>query len=87
MELIKRREWVTDLSTGIRNNINTVFFSQLAVESDIAEISKVVATENVDLASLDRGYFYVSGLLNPLRKPLLLYTFPELENVVKVNAG
>ena len=85
--VLASQRWVTDLSTGIRNNINTVFFSQLAVESDIAEISKVVATENVDLASLDRGYFYVSGLLNPLRKPLLLYTFPELENVVKVNAG
>jgi len=84
--VLASQRWVTDLSTGIRNNINTVFFSQLAVESDIAEISKVVATENVDLSSLDRGYFYVSGLLNPLRKPLLLHTFPTIEEVIKANA-
>ncbi|RLE71965.1 MAG: hypothetical protein DRJ37_03910, partial [Thermoprotei archaeon] len=85
--ILASQRWVTDLSTGIRNNINTVFFSQLAVESDIAEISKVVATENVDLSSLDKGYFYVSGLLNPMRKPLLLRTFPTVEEVVKTNAG
>lgn len=85
--ILASQRWVTDLSTGIRNNINTVFFSQLAVESDIAEISKVVATENVDLSSLDRGYFYVSGLLNPMRKPLLLHTFPTVKEVVETNAG
>mgnify|MGYP000739970515 CR=1 FL=1 len=85
--VLASQRWVTDLSTGIRNNINTVFFSQLAVESDVDEISKVVATSGVDLASLDRGYFYVSGLLNPLRKPLLLYTFPSLEEVASANAA
>ena len=64
-----------DISTSIRANINTVFFSKLQATGDLREISgflDIGGIEENDLALLESRDFFVAGLMNPLRVPMLL---------------
>jgi len=64
-----------DISASIRANINTVFFSKLQATGDLREISgflDIGGIEENDLALLESRDFFVAGLMNPLRVPMLL---------------
>ena len=64
-----------DIDASIRANLGTVFFSRLVTPSDVREISAYM-----DLADVNEGYltqlapreFFVAGLMNPVRKPVLI---------------
>ena len=64
-----------DVKPGIRGNLGTVFFSRLQSTGDLQELRGYLDLGGVDeagLAMLGRREFYVAGLMNPLRRPLLL---------------
>ncbi len=64
-----------DISASIRANINTVFFSKLQSTGDLKEISgflDIAGIDESDLSLLESRDFFVAGLMNPLRVPMLL---------------
>jgi len=64
-----------DIKPGIRSNLGTVFFSRLQATGDLQELSGYLDLGRVteaSLAMLARREFYTAGLMNPLRRPLLL---------------
>ncbi len=64
-----------DIRTGIRSNLGTVFFSKLQSTGDLNELAGYLDLGRVtesSLAMLAKREFYVAGLLNPLRRPILL---------------
>ena len=64
-----------DIRPGIRSNLGTVFFSKLQATNDLQELSGYLDLGRVSeasLAMLGRREFFVAGLMNPLRRPLLL---------------
>jgi len=64
-----------DIRPGVRSNLGTVFFSRLQATGDLQELSGYLDLGRVteaSLAMLGRREFYVAGLMNPLRRPLLL---------------
>jgi len=64
-----------DIRPGIRSNLGTVFFSRLQSRNDLQELAGYLDLGRVteaSLAMLSRREFYVAGLMNPLRRPLLL---------------
>ena len=64
-----------DIKPGIRSNLGTVFFSRLQATGDLQELSGYLDLGRVseaNLAMLGRKEFYVAGLMNPLRRPMLL---------------
>ncbi|HIQ56387.1 MAG TPA: hypothetical protein EYH59_06925 [Pyrodictium sp.] len=64
-----------DIRPGIRGNLGTVFFSRLQSRNDLQELAGYLDLGRVteaSLAMLSRREFYVAGLMNPLRRPLLL---------------
>ena len=64
-----------DLDPEIRGNINTWIFSKLQTPSDYNEISAYMDLAGISEASLSvlgRREFYVAGLMNPLKTPILL---------------
>ncbi|WP_167827778.1 ATP-binding protein [Pyrolobus fumarii] len=64
-----------DIKPGIRANLGTVFFSRLQATGDLQELGGYLDLGNVtqaSLAMLDRRQFYLAGLANPLRKPVLI---------------
>ena len=72
--LVSQR-WVYDIDPSIRANINSVLFSSLQASTDIEEIAEIVNVSNVDVDVLGQGDFYVSGLMSPFRRPILIHTF------------
>jgi len=65
-----------DIRPGIRSNLGTVFFSRLQSRNDLQELAGYLDLGRVteaSLAMLSRREFYVAGLMNPLRRPLLLH--------------
>ncbi len=65
----------SDIRVGIRANLGTVFFSRLTAQSDLREIGSYLDLADVTestLAQLGVREFFVAGLLNPFRKPLLM---------------
>ncbi len=66
---------IIDLSPDIRGNINTVFFSRLQTYSDYQELKNWVEGAQYmeyTLPLLARREFFVAGLGNPFRKPVLV---------------
>ncbi len=66
---------VRDIRTGVRSNLGTVFFSRLQAPGDLQELQGYLDLGRVSeasLAMLSRREFYVAGLMNPLRRPILL---------------
>ena len=64
-----------DIRPGVRSNLGTVFFSRLQATGDLQELSGYLDLGRVSeasLAMLGRREFYVAGLMNPLRRPLVL---------------
>ncbi len=64
-----------DIRPGIRSNLGTVFFSKLQASGDLQEIAGYLdlgGVSEASLAMLRRREFYVAGLMNPLRRPMLL---------------
>ncbi len=75
--ILVSQRWVSDLDMNIRANINSVVFSSLQSSSDLDDIGKVVSIGSIDVGILGTGDFYVTGLLSPFRRPILLHTFGE----------
>lgn len=68
---------VGDIDPSIRANLGTIFFSRLTAPTDIREISMYLDLADVNesiLAQLQPREFFVAGLMNPLRKPVLIKT-------------
>ncbi|MFN7105369.1 MAG: ATP-binding protein [Pyrobaculum sp.] len=66
---------VGDIDPSIRANLGTIFFSRLSAPTDLREISMYLDLADVNesvLAQLQPREFFVSGLMNPLRKPILI---------------
>jgi len=64
-----------DVRASVRANLGTVFFSRLSAQGDLREIAAYMDIADVSestLAQLGTREFYVAGLMNPLRKPLLI---------------
>jgi len=64
-----------DLDPSIRANLGTVFFSRLTAPTDLREVSMYMDLADVSestLAQLAPREFFVAGLMNPLRKPILI---------------
>ena len=64
-----------DIRPGIRSNLVTVFFSKLQATGDLQELAGYLdlgGVREASLAMLRRREFYVAGLMNPLRRPLLI---------------
>lgn len=68
---------VGDIDPSIRANLGTVFFSRLTAPTDLREISSYLDLADINesvLAQLQPREFFVAGLMNPLRKPVLIRT-------------
>lgn len=64
-----------DIDPSIRANLGTVFFSRLTAPTDLREIAAYLDLADVSegvLTQLQPREFFVAGLMNPLRKPILL---------------
>ncbi|MGC9152109.1 MAG: ATP-binding protein [Vulcanisaeta sp.] len=64
-----------DIKASVRANLGTVFFSRLSAQGDLREIAAYMDLADVSestLAQLGTREFYVAGLMNPLRKPILI---------------
>ncbi|MGC8607803.1 MAG: ATP-binding protein [Vulcanisaeta sp.] len=64
-----------DIRASIRANLGTVFFSRLSAQGDLREIAAYMDLADVNeatLAQLGTREFFVAGLMNPLRKPILI---------------
>jgi len=64
-----------DVRASVRANLGTVFFSRLSAQGDLREIAAYMDLADVSestLAQLGTREFYVAGLMNPLRRPLLI---------------
>jgi len=73
--LVASQRVARDIKPGIRGNLGTIFFSRLQASTDLQELGGYLDLGNVTQASLSmlaRRQFYVAGLANPLRKPLLI---------------
>ncbi len=73
--LILASQRIRDLSTDVRGNINTAFFSRLQTYGDYQELKGwIEGTQYMEytLPLLAPREFFVVGLANPLRKPLLI---------------
>jgi len=73
--LVIASQRIRDLSTDVRGNVNTVFFSRLQTYSDYQELKGWIEGAQYmeyTLPLLAPREFFVSGLANPLRKPVLL---------------
>lgn len=66
---------IIDIDPEIRGNINTWFFSKLQTPSDFNELSgymNLAGISEASLAVLGKREFFVAGLMNPLKVPILL---------------
>lgn len=73
--LILASQRVVDLAPEVRGNINTIFFSRVQSASDYDELKRwIEGLQFIEytLPLLARREFYMSGLGNPLRKPVLV---------------
>jgi len=64
-----------DIRASVRANLGTVFFSRLSAQGDLREIAAYMDLADVSestLAQLSPREFFVAGLMNPVRKPLLI---------------
>lgn len=73
--LVLASQRIIDFATEVRNNINTFFFSRLQTPSDLDNLRVVLDLGGVgyeNLAVLGQREFFVAGLGNPLKYPVLL---------------
>ncbi len=73
--LVASQRFTRDIRPGVRANLGTIFFSKLQATGDLNELAGYLDLGNLsqaNLAMLDRRQFYLAGLGNPLRKPVLV---------------
>ncbi|MFP3045034.1 MAG: ATP-binding protein [Thermocladium sp.] len=73
--LLASQRIARDIKSSIRANLGTVFFSRLSAQADLKEIGAYLDIADISEATLSQlgtREFFVAGLMNPLRKPLLL---------------
>ena len=73
--LVLASQRIRDLSPDVRGNINTVFFSRLQTYSDYQELRGWIEGAQyleMVLPMLGKREFFVCGLANPLRRPVLM---------------
>ncbi len=73
--LVLATQRIIDIDTEVRGNINTWIFSRLQTPSDFSELSGYMNLAGIGeqaLAVLERREFYVAGLMNPLKIPVLI---------------
>ena len=73
--LVLASQRIKDLSPDVRGNINTVFFSRLQTYSDYQELRGWIEGAQyleMVLPMLGKREFFVCGLANPLRRPVLM---------------
>ena len=73
--LILASQRVIDLAPEVRGNVNTVFFSRVQSAGDYEELKRwIEGLQFIEytLPMLARREFYLAGLGNPLRKPILV---------------
>jgi DNA helicase HerA-like ATPase len=73
--MIASQRIARDVKASVRANLGTVFFSRLSAQGDLREIAAYMDLADVNestLAQLGVREFYVAGLMNPLRRPILL---------------
>ena len=76
--VLASQRWISDISTDIRSNINSVMFSRLQVATDLQEIGNIVDVGGIELGILGPGDFFLAGLLSPFKRPVLLHTYSRL---------
>ncbi len=75
--LVSQR-YVGDIDPDVRSNLNTVFFGALPSTADLNEMSRYMNLAGIDEASIVRlgqRQFYVTGLMNPLKVPILMEVY------------
>ena len=73
--IVASQRLVGDIRVSVRANLGTIFFSRLTAFSDLREINAYMDLADINestLAQLSVREFFVAGLMNPLRKPLLI---------------
>ncbi|GAB6947008.1 ATP-binding protein [Vulcanisaeta sp. JCM 16161] len=73
--IIASQRIARDVRASVRANLGTVFFSRLSAQGDLREIAAYMDLADVSdatLAQLGTREFFVAGLMNPLRKPILI---------------
>ena len=73
--ILASQRMARDIAANVRANLGTVFFSRLPTQGDLRELSGYMDLADVNesvLTQLGIREFFVAGLLNPLRKPILL---------------
>ncbi len=73
--LLASQRIARDIKSSVRANLGTVFFSRLSAQADLKEIGAYLDIADISegtLSQLGTREFFVAGLMNPLRKPLLL---------------
>ncbi|RLE62632.1 MAG: hypothetical protein DRJ49_06180 [Thermoprotei archaeon] len=81
--VLASQRWISDVSTDIRSNINSVMFSRLQVATDLQEIGNIVDVGGIELGILGAGDFFLAGLLSPFKRPVLLHTYKDPEERLK----
>lgn len=73
--ILASQRMARDIAANVRANIGTVFFSRLPTQGDLRELGGYMDLADVNdsvLTQLSVREFFVTGLMNPLRKPLLI---------------
>ncbi|MEM4717464.1 MAG: ATP-binding protein [Desulfurococcaceae archaeon] len=73
--LVLASQRIIDFETEVRNNINTFFFSRLQTPGDLQNLQGVLDLGGIsyeNLAILSQREFFMAGLGNPLKYPILL---------------
>lgn len=67
------------INAGIRRNLNTKIVGKIS-PSDVGEASKEILRGKVDddmITNLQRGEFYISGIMSPIDQAVLIKTFKD----------
>ena len=73
--LVLATQRIMDIDPDIRSNVNTWFFSKLQTPNDYNELKGYMDLAGIteqSLAVLGKREFYLAGLMNPLRVPVLI---------------
>lgn len=73
--ILASQRMARDIASNIRANLGTVFFSRLPTQGDLRELGGYMDLADVNdstIMQLGQKEFFVAGLMNPLRKPILI---------------
>jgi len=77
--VVVSQRFIADIDAEIRQNLCTILFSKMQTETDLMELNKVIDLGGITQRSmnvLERGDFFIIGLMNPLPHPILLHIEP-----------